>query len=103
MTILVAAVRMYTLTSQISDVEYMIMGLEYQREKYTSQIQDLYSQEDYDDKAMEKLKLADDIIEQKLEKYQTLYEEYDTEYDSVKKLLENNIKDDFKFYSGSGS
>lgn len=95
MTICVEAIRLHTIKAQYSITNFQILGINNQRQKIAWD-QVLNNQEDMNSPAMQLLQMEDMQLEQQQTRLETLSKSLSAELDSIQKLLDNNIKQDFK-------
>ena len=95
MTMCVLNARLLSLTMQKSDLEYKILAINNKRQIISYQTAAL-ADVDMDDPSMTQLQALDQVYELEQTSLETQEKEVSAEFDSVQKLLENNIKKDFK-------
>lgn len=95
MTICVEAIRLHTIKAQYSSANFQIMGINTHRQKIAWE-QALNSDQDMNSPAMQALHLEDLQLEQQQTRLENLSKSLSAELDSIQKLLDNNIKQDFK-------
>ena len=93
MTMCVLNARLLSLTMQKSDLEYKILCINNKRQMIAWQTAAL-ADVDMDDPAMTQLQAIDQVYELEQTNLETQEMAISAEFDSVQKLLENNIKKD---------
>lgn len=88
--------RFMQLTMQKSDLEYAILQITSTRQRIAFQIVALSGEDFNDNPAIDQLQLTDQIYELEQTNLETQQKAVSAEYDSVSKLLDNNIKKDNK-------
>lgn len=104
-----AQARLLSLTMHRSDLQFKLMSISQSRQALTTQamqIAQAYSdagiEEGYeDDIEVIKINKAEQLLEQQQQMVQTELTEINAEYDSIEKLVGENIKRDFKLNFGS--
>ena len=95
MTVAALNARLLQLTMYKSDLEYKILAINNKRQiiaYQTAALADL----DFDSSEMDQLQAIDQIYELEQTNLETQEKAVSAEFDSVQKLLENNIKKEFK-------
>lgn len=95
MTVCAANARLLSLKMQLSNVEYEMLAITSVRQKISYQTV-MLADEDFESPVMDRLHSIDQIYELKQSQLETLQKQMSTELDSVQKLLDNNIKKEFK-------
>jgi len=95
MTVCALNARLLSLTMQKSDLEYKILAISNKRMMISYQTA-AFADLDFESPEMKQLQAIDQIYELEQTNLETQEKEISAEFDSVQKLLENNIKKDFK-------
>ena len=96
MTMCALQLRFMQLTQQKSDCEFAILQITSKRQIIAYQLQALAGDDFNDNPAVNQLQLTDEIYELEQTSLETQQKAITAEYDSVQKLLDTNIKKDFK-------
>ena len=104
-----AQARLMSLTMYKSDLEFKLMNLSTQRQgitklsaDYAAAYADMGGTENLEDDAyVIALQKQEEFLEQKQTQIETQLQECNAEFDSIEKLVETNIKKDFKLNFGS--
>lgn len=100
MAFLAVQLNVCRMTSQKADVEYWMSIISEKRTRITDAISSLQAGEGalaLDDPSILRLQKIDKALEIQLKKYESIQQALSTSLDSYAKLLQNNIKREYKF------
>ena len=100
MTIAACNARLLTLTMYKSDLEYRIISVSNRRQQLAYQSAALSDADFNEDPRVEALQLHESALELEQKNLETQQKAVVSEYEGLQKLLESNIKKDFKIDVG---